>query len=86
MPQMRHLLVTPSVLNITYRPLGRLTGRILGWIVLKGLFDNVLSDYLWARAVMLTTPTIATVGLGLTVPLSVLASLTAALAASIDAK
>jgi solute carrier family 35, member F5 len=36
----------------------------------KGLFDNVLSDYLWARAVVLTSATVATVGLGLTLPLA----------------
>lgn len=28
----------------------------------KGVFDNVLSDYLWARAVLLTSPTVTTVG------------------------
>ena len=38
-----------------------LNSPILGWIVLKGIFDNVLSDYLWARSVVLTTPTVATV-------------------------
>jgi solute carrier family 35 protein F5 len=43
---------------------------ILGFVVLKGLFDNVLSDYLWLRAIMLTSATVATVGLGLTIPLA----------------
>jgi solute carrier family 35, member F5 len=47
----------------------------LGWtvvsvLVVKGLLDNVLSDYLWLRAVMLTNATTATVGLGLTIPLA----------------
>ena len=36
-----------------------------------GLFDNVLSDYLWARAVLLIGPTIATVGLSVQIPLAV---------------
>ena len=36
------------------------------------MFDNVLSDYLWAKAVVLTTPTVATIGLSLTIPLAVL--------------
>ena len=36
-------------------------------LLLKGLFDNVLSDYFWARAVVLTSATVATVGLGLTI-------------------
>lgn len=39
-------------------------------LVVKGLFDNVLSDYLWLRAVILTSATVATVGLGLTIPLA----------------
>jgi solute carrier family 35 protein F5 len=43
---------------------------VLGFLVVKGLFDNVLSDYLWLRAVMLTNATTATVGLGLTIPLA----------------
>jgi solute carrier family 35, member F5 len=41
----------------------------------KGLFDNVLSDYLWARAVVLTSATVATVGLGLTIPLAFLSDI-----------
>jgi solute carrier family 35 protein F5 len=47
-----------------------LTWVVFGFLVLKGLFDNVLSDYLWARAVVLTSATVATVGLGLTIPLA----------------
>ncbi|CAJ1961425.1 unnamed protein product [Cylindrotheca closterium] len=45
---------------------------VLVSLLLKGLFDNVLSDYLWARAVVLTSATVATVGLGLTIPLAFL--------------
>ncbi|CAM6084248.1 unnamed protein product [Calypogeia fissa] len=48
----------------------RLTPYQLGLIVGKGLFDNVLSDYLWARAVLLTTPTAATAGLTIQVPIA----------------
>lgn len=36
----------------------------------KAFFDNVLSDYLWARAVLLTSPTIASIGLSLQIPLA----------------
>lgn len=43
---------------------------VLVSLLLKGLLDNVLSDYLWARAVVLTSATVATVGLGLTIPLA----------------
>lgn len=34
-------------------PLGTLTWRQFGLVVAKGLLDNVLSDYLWARAILL---------------------------------
>ncbi|KAJ8603152.1 hypothetical protein CTAYLR_004574 [Chrysophaeum taylorii] len=51
----------PSALN---------TPPIIVSVLLKGLFDNALSDYLWARAVVLTTPTIATLGLSLTIPMA----------------
>mgnify|MGYP000042658210 CR=1 FL=1 len=47
-----------------------LTLLVFGFLVIKGLLDNVLSDYLWARAVVLTSATVATVGLGLTIPLA----------------
>jgi len=46
------------------------TPALFASILLKGLFDNALSDFLWAKAVLLTSPTVATVGLGLTVPLA----------------
>ena len=48
----------------------RISTFIFGCLVVKGLFDNVLSDYLWARSVVLTSATVATVGLGLTIPLA----------------
>ena len=35
-----------------------------------GLLDNVLSDYLWVKAVLLTTTTVATAGLTIQVPLA----------------
>ena len=46
---------------------------LLSLILLKGLLDNVLSDLLWARAIQLTSPTFASTGLALTIPLSLLA-------------
>lgn len=36
----------------------------------SGLLDNVLSDYLWAKAVLLTTTTVATAGLTIQVPMA----------------
>ena len=50
----------------------QLTWVVFGFLVIKGLLDNVLSDYLWARSVVLTSATVATVGLGLTIPLAFL--------------
>ncbi|KAL3828135.1 hypothetical protein ACJIZ3_016937 [Penstemon smallii] len=47
-----------------------LTSNQLSLIVGKGLLDNVLSDYLWAKAVVLTTTTVATAGLSIQVPLA----------------
>ncbi|GJP38102.1 hypothetical protein CLOM_g22545 [Closterium sp. NIES-68] len=41
-----------------------------GLVIGKGLLDNVLSDYLWARAVLLTTPTAATAGLQIQIPIA----------------
>lgn len=49
-----------------------ITGVVLVYLIAKAFFDNVLSDYLWARAVVLTSATVATVGLGLTIPLAFL--------------
>ena len=50
-----------------------LTRSVLLYLILKGLLDDVLSDYLWARAVILTSATVASVGVGLTIPMAFLA-------------
>merc|ERR1712078_900908 len=42
-------------------------------LIANGLLNSVLSDLLWAKAMVLTSPTVATVGLSLTVPLAILA-------------
>jgi solute carrier family 35 protein F5 len=47
----------------------------LGILIIKGLLDFVVTDYLLFRAVMLTSATIANVGLGLTIPLAFAADL-----------
>ena len=51
------------------------TWFILGCLVVKGLSDNVLSDYLWARSIILTSATVASVGVGLTIPLAMISDL-----------
>ncbi|XP_058069387.1 uncharacterized vacuolar membrane protein YML018C-like [Magnolia sinica] len=61
------------VLNFTrLEPFHELSLKQFGLIVGKGLLDNVLSDYLWAKAVLLTTPTATTAGLSIQVPLAAL--------------
>jgi len=42
----------------------------MGILIIKGLLDFVVTDYLLFRAAMLTSATIANVGLGLTIPLA----------------
>mmetsp|Transcript_10203 Transcript_10203/g.25635 ORF Transcript_10203/g.25635 Transcript_10203/m.25635 type:complete len:253 (+) Transcript_10203:2-760(+) len=44
-------------------------------LLLNGLIGTVLSDYLWARSVLLTTPLVATLAIALSIPLSVTADL-----------
>lgn len=42
-------------------------------LTVNGLIGTVVSDYLWARSVLLLTPLISTLGLSLTIPCSMLA-------------
>ena len=49
-----------------------LTSVILGFVVLNCVFDGILGDYLWAKSVFLTSPTFATLGMSLTIPLAIL--------------
>ena len=48
----------------------QLTWAAFGLIFVSGFFDDVISDYLWARSILLTSPTVATVGLSLTIPMA----------------
>ena len=52
-----------------------ISSGVLGLIAIKGLFDNVLSDALWTVALKWTSPTVATIGLSLTIPISIVAEL-----------
>jgi solute carrier family 35 protein F5 len=49
-----------------------ITGEVVGFITLNGFSDTVLADYFWARAVILTSPTIATIGMSITIPIALL--------------
>lgn len=62
------LLGIVTLMNASFESL---TWAAFGIVVLKGLLDNVLSDYLWARAILLVGPTIATSGLAMQVPIAI---------------
>lgn len=67
------LLLGPVALILHFTGLEtfhQLTLSQFGLIIGKGLLDNVLSDYLWAKAVLLTTPTAATAGLNVQIPIA----------------
>lgn len=67
--------VAPFLFVFDMRGLQKLSGTIVGLLVFNGIFDNVLSQHAWMKAIQWTSPTAATVGLSLTIPLSVLADL-----------
>ncbi|CAM9419899.1 unnamed protein product [Pylaiella littoralis] len=52
------------------RVLHGLTLHIVQLIAVKAVMDNLFSELLWARAILLTTPTVATVGCSLTIPVA----------------
>nr|GMD22167.1 thiamine-repressible mitochondrial transport protein THI74 [Ipomoea batatas]GMD23737.1 thiamine-repressible mitochondrial transport protein THI74 [Ipomoea batatas] len=67
------LIFFPVILVLNFAKLElftALTWKQLGLITGKGLLDNVLNDYLWAKAILLTTTTVATAGLTIQVPLA----------------
>jgi len=63
--------LVPLILFISAKgtiDLSTLTFSIFSLIMLKALLDNTISDYLLSRVVILTGATVASVGLGLTIP------------------
>ena len=68
------ITLSPIVFVLFYNGL-TLTPNVFLILVTVGFFDNVLFDYLWLRAVMLTNATVASVGLGLTIPMAILVDL-----------
>lgn len=67
------LFAGPFMLAFEWGGLARMSGMIFGLLIFNGVFDNVLSQFAWAKAVQWTSPTVASVGLTLTIPLGVLA-------------
>ena len=69
------LFLLPVVLALHFsghEDISTLTPSIFGWLLLKGFGDNFLSDWLWGKAIQLTSPTVATVGISLTIPMAML--------------
>ena len=67
--------LTASALSplVLWQHLVSVPAIILGAVVIKGMFQNVLADYLWARSIVLTSPTVATMGLSMTIPAAMVA-------------
>jgi solute carrier family 35 protein F5 len=63
----------PSAIWIVLTIRLELTWTTLSLVVFKGLLDFCLTDYLLFRSILLTSATVATVGLGLTIPMAFVA-------------
>lgn len=46
--------------------------NVMLFLTINGVFGTVISDYLWAKSVLLTSPLIASLGLALTIPLAII--------------
>lgn len=64
------VIVAGRMVGVFPELFSNVTWTVFAFAVLKGLVDNVLSDYLWARAVLLTSPTNASVGLSMQIPMA----------------
>lgn len=72
------LLLLPVLLlliGMKWGSMDGLTGEAFGFITLNGFADTVVADYFWARAVLLTSPTVATIGMSITIPLALITDL-----------
>lgn len=58
---------------VGWESLSGLSGPVVGYLWANALVGTVISDYLWVLAVLLVSPVVATAGLALTIPLSMLA-------------
>jgi solute carrier family 35 protein F5 len=61
------LLAAAGVESLTAPP-----SQVLLMLTVNGIFGTVISDFLWAKSVLLTSPLIASLGLALTIPLAIL--------------
>jgi solute carrier family 35 protein F5 len=52
--------------------IGHLNGKGFGFVVLDGVFDTAVADFCWAKAIVYTSPTVATIGMSITIPLALI--------------
>lgn len=72
------LLLWPGLILLNYLGVETFvwpSAKVAGFLILNGLVGTNLSDILWAKSVILTSPVIATLGLSLTIPVAMLADL-----------
>ena len=67
------VVLSPIALVHILRQRNGLDLTVIAMAVIRGLFDYVLSEYLFFRAVLLTSATVTSVGLGLTIPMAFVA-------------
>ncbi len=52
--------------------IGHFNGKGFGFVALDGIFDTAVADFCWAKAIVYTSPTIATIGMSITIPLALI--------------
>ena len=68
------IVLLPAIVFLYMRSdVPTLTGPIATFIVGEEVFDTVIANYLYAKATVLTTPSVAAVGESLTIPMSLMA-------------
>jgi solute carrier family 35 protein F5 len=70
------VFVSPLVLmGVAKSSFGTLSWDVFLLLLVKGFFDFIVSDFLYFRSIVYTSPTVASVGLALSVPLAFLSDL-----------
>lgn len=60
---------------INFDDIDTVSFAIIAFIFINTSFDNLLADFLWGRSTLLTSPTIATLGMSLTIPLAIVSDI-----------
>jgi solute carrier family 35 protein F5 len=64
------LPLSMAFLVINFDDVDSITIGIIAFIFINTCFDNLIADFLWGRATLLTSPTIATLTMSLTIPIA----------------